>query len=159
MDTLKFILSDINLISTDDVNRAFIGKVSMQVVTTSGQGKWRHLVGKLEQMELNFPFYWICLLCSWRDKSSYRSNAWVRCASGNVYAKISIFLFFDRIYSYSYSVVKILFAHLWALLEPPDGNIRKKNIARGTTDPGYWLELSLQLNRMPLALVPNWANM
>ena len=29
-------------------------------------------------------FYWICLLCSWKDKSSYRSNAWVRCASGNV---------------------------------------------------------------------------
>ena len=36
-------------------------------------------------LNLNFPFYWICLLCSWRDKSSYRSNAWVRCASGNVY--------------------------------------------------------------------------
>ena len=34
---------------------------------------------------LNFPFYLICLLCSWRDKSSYRSNSWVRCASGNVF--------------------------------------------------------------------------
>ena len=39
----------------------------------------------LEIFNLNFPCYWICQLCSWKDNSSYRSNAWVRCASGNVW--------------------------------------------------------------------------
>ena len=61
--------------------------------------KWRHLVTKfgknathssateinLEISNLNFPYFWICQLCSWKNNSSYRSNAWVRCASGNVY--------------------------------------------------------------------------
>ncbi len=37
---------DDNSISTDDVNRAFIGNVSIQDATTIGQGKLRHLVGK-----------------------------------------------------------------------------------------------------------------
>ena len=41
---------------------------------------------------LNFPFYWICLLCSWRDKSSYRSKPWVRCASGNVFLLLKIMI-------------------------------------------------------------------
>ena len=33
---------------------------------------------------MNFDIYWIRQLCSWKDNSSYKSNAWVRCASGNV---------------------------------------------------------------------------
>ena len=41
----------------------------------------------LEIFNLNFPCYWICKLCSWKDNSSYRSNAWVRCASGNVFSQ------------------------------------------------------------------------
>ena len=54
--------------------------LELMLVVSSGQN-WNQLKC------LNFPFYWICLLCSWRDNSSYRSNVWVRCASGNVFEK------------------------------------------------------------------------
>ena len=54
--------------------------LELMLVVSSGQNWNQYGV-----FNLNCPFYWIFLLCSWRDKSSYRSNAWVRCASGNVF--------------------------------------------------------------------------
>ena len=52
----------------------------MQTVPSGGQirnlCKWCHLVAKIRSNEvLNFSLYWICMLCSWRDNSSYKLNS------------------------------------------------------------------------------------
>ena len=66
--------------------------LELMLVVSSGQNWNQYGV-----FNLNCPFYWIFLLCSWRDKSSYRSNAWVRCASGNVFYLIFTIICFPTL--------------------------------------------------------------